>query len=317
MSNKIQKNKIKDFFNKLKFRKIDQYAVVEQTIPVFYFMMMAIFIETRWASNLIGFISYMICSLVIIVGYVCVGVKLLKFLDNKYKKWPFLIPYLCGGFSMILGAIAFIIAKYGLKELALIFIYGYMYTFLIDLILYLFPGCLLGTYTSYFKEKKISNFYTLFSRNPIYFNEDMLARILTDQVKTDIFLKQSDDKNEKIGKNIISNLRTLRNIDIDNFIKLKSEIIARANTNIFSMISLFISVVSLFVFRYYSNIISVFTKLLIGKKVELWKSLISGFGLGFMCLVVIGALVAFNKESEEKKFKKMEEYIKYAEKDKI
>ena len=68
MSNKIQKNKIKDFFNKLKFRKIDQYAVVEQTIPVFYFMMMAIFIETRWASNLIGFISYMICSLVIIVG---------------------------------------------------------------------------------------------------------------------------------------------------------------------------------------------------------------------------------------------------------
>lgn len=83
------------------------------------------------------------------------------------------------------------------------------------------------------------------------------------------------------------------------------------------MISLFISVVSLFLFRYYSNIISVFTKLLIGKKVELWKSLISGFGLGFMCLVVIGALVAFNKESEKKNLKKwknilnMQKKIKY------
>ena len=73
--------------------------------------------------------------------------------------------------------------------------------------------------------------------------------------------------------------------------------------------------ISVFIFRYYSQIISVFIKLLLGKTVNLWKGLACGFGLGFICLTVIGAFFVFKKEGEKRKFKKMEEYIKYADKD--
>ena len=78
---------------------------------------------------------------------------------------------------------------------------------------------------------------------------------------------------------------------------------------------MFITVVNLFIFRYYSQIISVFIKLLLGKTVNLWKGLVCGFGLGFICLTVIGAFFFFFLEVEKRKFKKMEEYIKYADKD--
>ena len=56
---------------------------------------------------------------------------------------------------------------------------------------------------------------------------------------------------------------------------------------------MFITVVNLFIFRYYSQIISVFIKLLLGKTVNLWKGLVCGFGLGFICLTDIGAFFFF------------------------
>jgi len=74
----------------------------------------------------------------------------------------------------------------------------------------------------------------------------------------------------------------------------------------------------LFYFSKVFNLIlqsAVFIKLLLGKTVNLWKGLVCGFGLGFICLTVIGAFFAFKKEVEKRKFKKMEEYIKYADKD--
>lgn len=277
-------------------------------------MIIYFFVETRWIINFIGFCAYTICSVGIIAIYFLLGAKVIKLFDGIYQKWPFVIPWIFGGLAMVLGLAAFIVAKLGYKNISLVLIYGYIWVFVIDIILYLFPGCLLGTYTSKFINDEISNFYTLFSKNPAYFDISLVTKILKDPSKLDLFLRQVDN-GEKNGTNIIYNLKVLRDKSIDDFIDLKTEISIRSNINLFSETSLFITVVNLFIFRYYSQIISVFIKLLLGKTVNLWKGLACGFGLGFICLTVIGAFFAFKKEGEKRKFKKMEEYIKYADKD--
>lgn len=294
-------------------KKINRYSLINQIIPIIYFMIIYFFVETKWIISVIGFCSYTIGSIGLIIIYFLLGECVIKLFDGIYKKWPFVIPWIVGGLAMMLGLSAFIVAKRNYRDLSLVLIYGYIGLFAIDILLYLFPGCLIGSYTSKFINEKISNFYTLFSKNPAYFDTNSITKILEDPSKLDLFLRQVDN-GEKNGTNIIYNLKTLKNKSIDEFIDLKTEILFRSNINLVSKASLFITVVNLFIFRYYSRILSVFTRLLLGKTVNLWKGLACGFGLGFICLTVVAVFFAFKKETEKRKFQKMKEYIKYADK---
>ncbi|QLL68350.1 hypothetical protein GTO82_05645 [Lactobacillus johnsonii] len=171
----------------LNLKKINRYSLINQIIPIIYFMIIYFFVETRWIMNFIGFCVYTICSVGIITIYFLLGGHVINLFNGIYKKWPFVIPWIFGGLAMVLGLGAFIVAKLNYRNLSLVLIYGYIWLFAIDIVLYLFPGCLLGTYTSKFINDEISNFYTLFSKNPAYFDISLVTEILKDPSKLELF----------------------------------------------------------------------------------------------------------------------------------
>lgn len=50
-------------------KKINRYSLINQIIPIIYFMIIYFFVETKWIISIIGFCSYTIGSRGLIIIY--------------------------------------------------------------------------------------------------------------------------------------------------------------------------------------------------------------------------------------------------------
>lgn len=57
----------------LNLKKINRYSLINQIVPIIYFMIICFFVETRWIMNFIGFCAYTICSVGVITIYFLLG----------------------------------------------------------------------------------------------------------------------------------------------------------------------------------------------------------------------------------------------------
>ena len=293
--------------------KLQKYYFWNQIIPIVEIMVLLFFIRVSWVRNNIGNIVLELVYLLCLTIYVVRLIHLYKSIDQRFKKFPFVLQDLINVVTILLSLIIFVLGKL-IKIDSIVLecgVYLYLICFELGILVYVSCNSLVGTYSSKFK-KEIGNFYDYLSRSAFnHFSLLELIKIIEDESELNIFLKPRNVKQIK-AKNIIRVLGELRNQDLAAYIELKSKVKFNATKNLVAISALFVTVVNIFIMRYFNSIMKWIKEF--GSKNNYFQDIVYGFALGLILSVIVIVYENIKVERCRGFYQKMLMYFEEAEK---
>lgn len=302
---------MKKFFNPecSNEKEIRQAVIITECIVLLSLLVVIFFTDTKFLLNNIGFYIYELLQFIIFVVYLIRSIYLLKKWNKPYSKWPASIPINFGYVIFILEIIIFGLSHYQFKDIAVLLVYIYLILFEIQLLIFAIFFEYLGNYTKKYISNEIQDFYSKFSTSSIYFNCDEVINICQNNAKLDLFISNLtlDQRN---GKNIVENLKILKQKDIDTYFDLKNAVEFRVNRADSAILGIFISILNIFLVPNLKDIWKgIITSISKEGNLNSLQGIMYGVGLGFILSTIFIFLEVIKEEREKSKFREVLMYF--------